>query len=209
GQRGSRVRLDIRPMLQDTQYTVEVVRDEIQVPSVLAGYLIEPEVAYIRVQRFGPRTYKEFMDEWERLYTDLGARHLILDLRDNPGGYLKEAVNMLSQIITEEGRVLVYTKGKNDERQEYKSTGKIFFPVEHIAVLINETSASASEIIAGCIQDLDRVVIIGTRSFGKGLVHEQFALSNGGTLRLTVSRYFTPSGRLIQKSYDSLSVAYT
>lgn len=205
GPKGSRVRLGIRPMLVDTQYTVEVTRDEIPIPSVVASHMVEPEVAYIKILRFSQHTYRDFMDAWERLYADHGARHLILDLRDNPGGYLDEAVNMLSQMIPEEGRVLVYTKGKDEVKQEYKSTGKVFFPIDHIVALVNENSASASEIVAGCLQDLDRGVVVGSRTFGKGLVQEQFELSNGGTLRMTVSRYFTPSGRFIQKPYDTLA----
>jgi len=204
GPKGSRVSLGIRPMLVDTVYTIEVTRDEIPIPSVVAAHMVEPEVAYIKVLRFSQHTYRDFMDAWERLSTAHGAQHLILDLRDNPGGYLDEAVNMLSQMIPEEGKVLVYTKGKDGDKQEYKSTGKVFFPISHIVVLINENSASASEIVAGCIQDLDRGVVVGARSFGKGLVQEQFELSNGGTLRMTVSRYFTPSGRFIQKPYDTL-----
>src|SRR6185369_12924021 len=191
------------------QHTVEVVRDEIKVPSVITGYMIDTSIAYIKVERFTNSTYKDFMDQWERLYTQHNARHLILDLRDNPGGYLKEAVNMLSQIFTEEGKLLVYTEGMHERRVDYKSTGKVFFPVEHVAVLINEGSASASEIIAGCIQDQDRGVIIGSRSYGKGLVQEQFDLSNGGILRMTVSKYYTPSGRLIQKAYDAESYVDT
>ncbi|MEP6794387.1 MAG: S41 family peptidase, partial [Saprospiraceae bacterium] len=137
------------------------------------------------------------------------ARHLILDLRDNPGGYLREAVNILSQIFKDEGKLLVYTQGKNQERIDYKSTGKVFFPIENVCVLINGNSASASEIIAGCLQDQDRAVVLGTRSYGKGLVQEQFDLSNGGTLRMTVSKYYTPSGRSIQKAYDTESVIDT
>jgi len=145
------------------------------------------------------------MDQWERMATKENARHLVLDLRDNPGGYLREAVNILSQLFPDEGKILVYTEGKNHERNEYKSTGKVFFPVENISILINQNSASASEIVAGCIQDQDRGLIIGARSYGKGLVQEQYELSNGGTLRLTVSKYYTPSGRLIQKAYDQES----
>ena len=209
GTKGTKVKLTIKPMLSNTQHTVEVVRDEIKVPSVITGYMIDTSIAYIKVERFTTSTYKDFMDQWERLYTTKNARHLILDLRDNPGGYLKEAVNMLSQIFTEEGKLLVYTEGMHERRVDYKSTGKVFFPVEHVVVLINEGSASASEIIAGCIQDQDRGVIIGSRSYGKGLVQEQFDLSNGGILRMTVSKYYTPSGRLIQKAYDAESYVDT
>ena len=203
GNKGSKVKLTLKPMLSDSIYSVDITRDEIKVPSVITGYMIDTSIAYIKVSRFTTSTYKEFMDKWEALATNQQAKHLILDLRDNPGGYLKEAVNMLSQIIREEGKLLVYTEGMHQKKVEYKSTGKVFFPVDHVAILINEGSASASEIIAGCIQDQDRGVIIGSRSYGKGLVQEQFDLSNGGILRMTVSKYYTPSGRLIQKAYDN------
>jgi carboxyl-terminal processing protease len=196
-------------MLKAQTHEVEVTREEIKVPSVVAGYMIDTSIAYIKIQRFTNTTYREFMDHWERLSTQHHAEHLILDLRDNPGGYLKEAVNILSQIMEEEGKLLVYTEGKHQQRNEYKSTGKVFFPVGHVTVLINESSASASEIIAGSIQDQDRGLIIGTPSYGKGLVQEQYELSNGGILRMTVSKYYTPSGRLIQKAYDSTSVVDT
>ena len=203
GSKGSRLKLRVKPMLENTIKTIHIVREEIKVPSVIAAYMLDSTVAYIRISRFTNSTYREFMDQWERMVTKENAEHLVIDLRDNPGGYLREAVNILSQLFEEEGKVLVYTEGKNHERNEYKSTGKVFFPVGKVGVLINEYSASASEIIAGCMQDQDRGIIIGTRSYGKGLVQEQYELSNGGTLRLTVSKYYTPSGRLIQKAYDT------
>lgn len=209
GSKGSRLKLRVKPMFESTVKTVDIVRDEIKVPSVIAAYMVDTTVAYIKIARFTNTTYREFMDEWERMATKENAKHLILDLRDNPGGYLREAVNILSQIFSEEGKLLVYTEGKNHQRNEYKSTGKVFFTIENVSVLINKNSASASEIIAGCLQDQDRGIIIGTRSYGKGLVQEQYDLSNGGTLRLTISKYYTPSGRLIQKAYDTSSVVDT
>lgn len=209
GKKGTHVKLLVKPMLENTLRTIEISRDEIKVPSVLAAYMIDSTVAFIKLSRFTNTTYREFMDSWEDLTTKHHAHHLILDLRDNPGGYLREAVNILSQIFKDEGKLLVYTQGKNQERIEYKSTGKVFFPIENVCVLINGNSASASEIIAGCLQDQDRAVVLGTRSYGKGLVQEQFDLSNGGTLRMTVSKYYTPSGRSIQKAYDNESVIDT
>jgi carboxyl-terminal processing protease len=203
GIKGTKVNLVVKSIASKELRTVEVLREEIKVPSVVAAYMIDSSVAYIKIQRFTNSTYREFMDEWERLATKRHAEHLILDLRDNPGGYLKEAVNILSQIIEEEGKLLVYTEGEHQQRIEYKSTGKIFFPISNVTVLINEGSASASEIIAGCLQDQDRGLIIGSPSYGKGLVQEQYELSNGGTLRLTISKYYTPSGRSIQKAYDT------
>ena len=203
GIKGTKVEITVKSILGSEERKVEVIREEIKVPSVVASYMIDSTIAFIKVQRFTSTTYREFMDEWERLSTQHKAEHLILDLRDNPGGYLKEAVNMLSQIIQEEGKLLVYTEGEHQQRIEYKSTGKVFFPVGNVTVLINEGSASASEIIAGCLQDQDRGLIIGTPSYGKGLVQEQYELSNGGILRLTISKYYTPSGRSIQKAYDT------
>lgn len=209
GEKGTKVKLTIKPMMSSTLRQVEVTRDEIIVPSVPAAYMLDSVTAYIKIDRFINATYKDFMDAWEQLSTKDHAKDLVLDLRDNPGGYLKEAVNLLSQMFPEEGKLLVYTEGQHQKRMDYKSTGKVFFPVDHIVILINEGSASASEIVAGCIQDQDRGWVIGSRSFGKGLVQEQFPLSNGGVLRLTVSRYYTPSGRMIQRAYDSLSVVDT
>ncbi|MEO6133398.1 MAG: S41 family peptidase, partial [Saprospiraceae bacterium] len=209
GSKGSNVKLLIKPLFETTLKTIEITREDIKVPSVLADYMIDSTTAFIKLARFTNTTYREFMDSWEALTTKEHAKNLILDLRDNPGGYLREAVNILSQCFKDEGMLLVYTQGKNQERIEYKSTGKIFFPIENICVLINGNSASASEIVAGCLQDQDRGVILGTRSYGKGLVQEQFDLSNGGTLRMTVSKYYTPSGRSIQKAYDEGSVIDT
>ncbi len=206
GKKGTKVELTIKPMMESTTKNVEVIRDEIKVPSVIVGYMIDSTTAFIKIQRFTGTTYREFMDHWERMATENGAKDLIIDLRDNPGGYLSEAINILSQIFEEEGKLLLYTEGVNQKRIEYKSTGKIFFTIGDVVVLINDGSASASEIIAGCLQDHDRGIIIGAPTYGKGLVQEQYELSNGGILRMTVSKYFTPSGRSIQKSYDTTDV---
>lgn len=131
-------------------------------------------------------------------------KDLVIDLRHNPGGYLQQATNMLSQLFKERGKLLVYTEGRTTHRSEYESTGRALFDVRNIAVLIDEGSASASEILAGALQDNDRAYIIGRRSFGKGLVQEQYGLRDGSALRLTIARYYTPSGRSIQKSYKDM-----
>lgn len=211
----SKINVRILPLNGDTALWKEIEKEAIRVPSIPVAYLIDSSTVYMKANRFTQTTYREFMDYWERFATKEKASQLILDLRDNPGGFLREAVNMLSQIIEEQGKLLVYTEGEHDKRQEYLSTGKIFYPIENIVVLINKNSASASEIVAGCVQDLDRGVVLGSQSYGKGLVQEQFNLSNGGTLRMTVSRYYTPSGRSIQKPYqgehniDTTAVFYT
>lgn len=177
---------------------------QVPIRSVISKFMPEIKTTVIKIDRFGNQTYKEFMEEVERHFKDGKCKHLILDLRDNPGGYLPEAVNILCQIIQEKDRLLLYTEGRNSKRNEYKSTGKRFFNIEKVVVFIDENSASASEIVAGALQDWDRGIIIGRRSYGKGLVQEQYALNNGGAIRLTVAKYFTPSGRSIQKDYSDI-----
>ena len=130
-----------------------------------------------------------------------GMKDLVIDVRGNPGGFLNKAVDILNQCFKEKDKLLLYTEGKNSKRQSYQTNGQAFYNIEKIAVLIDEGSASASEILAGALQDWDRATIIGRRSFGKGLVQEQYSLSDGSELRLTIARYYTPSGRCIQKPY--------
>ncbi len=182
---------------------ISLTPKKVVVPSVAEGLLLDGDVAYLRVRQFGTNTYEEFMQQLERLHL-AGARHLIIDLRGNSGGYLQEAVSMLSQLFPDDGRLLVYTQGAHNPRKEYLSTGRVFFPVEQVAIIIDQGSASASEIIAGAVQDWDRGTIVGQRSFGKGLVQELYTLQDGGALHITVSRYFTPSGRSIQRDYEDL-----
>ena len=201
GKKGSHVDLGIVRGLNDSLFHVRIQRGEIPIPSVLAGFMLNEYTGYIKVARFSANTYKEFMAYIEDMVENKGMKHLVLDLRENPGGYLNEAVNMLSQLFREKNKLLVYTEGNNSKRTEYKSTGKPFFEIGNVAVLINGSSASASEIVAGALQDHDRGVIIGQKSYGKGLVQEHYSLQNGGALRLTIARYYTPSGRLIQTPY--------
>lgn len=186
-----------------------VLIDDISVSSVKDGLMVDETTGYIKIDRFGSNTYREFMDQFQILTEEEGMKNVIIDLRDNPGGYLPQATNILSQLFKEKGKLLVYTKGNSDRKSEYKSTGKTFFTIDKVAVLIDENSASGSEIIAGAIQDWDRGVIIGRRSFGKGLVQEQYPLSNGGAIRLTVARYYTPSGRSIQRTYNDIGSYYS
>ena len=159
------------------------------------------KTGYIKINRFSATTYEEFMKGLEDLVENKGMEDLVIDLRHNPGGYLQQATNILSQLFKDQDKLLVYTKGRTVNRNDYKSTGRAFFEIGNVLVLIDEGSASASEILAGAIQDHDRGVVIGRRSFGKGLVQEQYKLRDGSALRLTVARYYTPSGRSIQKDY--------
>ena len=205
-EKGEKVTLGI--MRDKNILATDVTIDIIPVSSVSSSLLPEIETAYIKIERFGSKTYTEFMDEVEKYFQPINvdkkgkAKHLILDLRDNPGGYLPEATNILCQLFAEKDKLLVYTEGRKNKKNEYKSNGKHFFQIDQIVVLIDENTASASEIIAGAIQDWDRGHVIGRRSYGKGLVQEQYDLNNGGAIRLTVARYYTPSGRSIQRDYS-------
>jgi len=182
---------------------ITVTIGDIPLKSIDVALNISPEVGYVKINRFSSTTYKEFMDQFEDMH-ESGTKHMIIDLRGNPGGFLPEATNILSQLYRERGKLLVYTEGRNGNKLEYKTTGKPFFQIDKISVLIDEGSASGSEIIAGAIQEWDRGAVIGRRSFGKGLVQEQYDLGNGGAIRLTVARYYTPSGRSIQKTYNDM-----
>ena len=198
------VRLQVYRPGQGELLPITLLPSEVIVPSVSEGLLLSEEVAYVHIRQFATDTYQQFMRQVERLVQDSAAKHLIIDLRGNSGGYLQEAVNVLSQLFPDEGRLLVYTEGEHSPRKEYNTSGRVFFSVENVAVIIDNGTASASEILAGAIQDWDRGLIIGQRSFGKGLVQELYPLKNGGALHITVARYFTPSGRSIQRDYEDL-----
>ncbi len=202
GEKGTKVNLTIVRGAGRT-LKVSVVRDKIPMHSLDAALMLDERTGYIKLNRFSATTYDEFMKALEKLHTERHMENLVIDLRQNPGGYLQQAVNILSQLFTAKGVPLVHTQGRAVNRSDYESTGRSLFPVKEIAVLIDEGSASASEIIAGALQDQDRAVIVGRRSFGKGLVQEQYELRDGSALRLTVARYYTPSGRSIQKPYEN------
>ena len=202
GEKGSEVNIGIKRTGESDLLNFTVVRDKIPVHSVDVAQMIDDETGYIKVNRFSATTYEEFMTGVEELVEKQNMKNLIIDVRQNPGGYLQQAVNMLSQLFPDKDQLLVYTEGRSVNRSEYETTGRNFFKINNIAVLIDEGSASASEIIAGAVQDHDRGIVIGRRSFGKGLVQEQYNLRDGSALRLTVARYYTPSGRSIQKDYS-------
>lgn len=201
GKAGSTVKVGVKRGRNKEVREFNIKREPIPIFSVDVGYMLDETTGFIKVNRFSATTYREFMKEVEEL-TEKGMKDLVVDLRQNPGGYLNEATKMLSQMFPDKGKLLVYTEGRTVRRSEYNTTGLTHFPIGKIAILIDEGSASASEIVAGAIQDWDRGVIVGRRSFGKGLVQEQLDLKDGSALRLTVARYYTPSDRLIQKSYD-------
>ncbi len=202
GKKGTKVNVKVQRSGRKELLPFTIERDAIPVFSLDAAYMLDEQTGYIKINRFSAGTGQEFVEALEKLMNQGGAKNIVLDLRHNPGGYLQQAVRMLSQLFPQKGELLVYTEGRGTKRAEYTTSGRAFFDIDKIAILIDEGSASASEIVAGAVQDHDRGLIIGRRSFGKGLVQEQFPLSDGAGLRLTVARYYTPSGRSIQKPYD-------
>lgn len=185
---------------------MSIKRARVQVSSIDASYMINPSTGYVRISKFGANTDADFTESLKALKAK-GMTKLILDLRDNGGGYLTAATGLANQILPE-NKLIVYTEGKHEPRTDYIATGGGEFEHGKLAILINENTASASEILAGAVQDLDRGVIIGRRSFGKGLVQEQFPFGDGSALNLTIARYYTPLGRSIQKSYKKGYTAY-
>jgi len=199
GKAGTKVKLGIRRHGTREILHYSITRGEIPVNSVDIAYMIEPGVGFVKVSKFAATTYAEFLDAIAKLRTQ-GAKKYIIDLRENSGGFMDQAINMVNEFLPG-GRMIVYSKGKAYPRSEAKSDGKGSCINLPMVVLIDEFSASASEIFSGAIQDNDRGLIIGRRSFGKGLVQQQMNLSDGSAIRLTVARYYTPSGRSIQKPY--------
>lgn len=179
--------------------TVEITRGSVPIFSVESFYMLNDETGYISLTRFGEQSYAEFMAAADSLRKQ-GMKKLVFDLRGNGGGLLETAVNICDEFLPE-GQMIVYTKGRADGEEKIMATKKGTLENIPVAVLIDENSASASEIVAGAIQDNDRGIIIGRRSFGKGLVQEEKQLSDGSAFRLTIARYYTPTGRCIQKPY--------
>ena len=176
-----------------------VTRGEIPTKSVTAAYMLDDHTGYIRIKNFGENTYPEMLIALAKLSQE-GFKNLCIDLRDNSGGYLTAAVNMANEFLPDKS-LIVYTQGRKSPRQEYRSDGKGSYQKIPLVVLLNEGSASAAEIFAGAMQDNDRATIIGRRSFGKGLVQQQLEFPDHSMIRLTIARYYTPSGRCIQKPY--------
>ncbi|WP_028663723.1 S41 family peptidase [Runella zeae] len=202
GPRGSEVKLEILRRSVPKPLVFQLRRDRIPTYSVDASYMIDKEIGYVKVTRFSESTYDEFKNSITSLKSQ-GMKKLLLDLRGNPGGYMDRATNMVDELLSGD-KLIVYTDGK-DDRYDRQTRAKNLgmFEGGSVVVLIDEGSASASEIVAGALQDHDRALIVGRRSFGKGLVQMPVNLSDGSELRLTISRYYTPSGRSIQKPYKS------
>ena len=199
GEKGSQIALSvIRPGSKSINI-YHLKRGHVDLSSLDAAYITSPSTGYIKVSKFASTTDADFRTALKKLKSD-GMQKLVLDLRGNGGGYLNAATEMASEFL-DKGKLIVYTQGVHQPREDYFSTDSGLFQHGKLAVLIDEYSASASEILAGALQDFDRAVIVGRRSFGKGLVQEQFPFGDGSAINLTIARYYTPSGRSIQKSY--------
>ncbi|MFM7216650.1 MAG: S41 family peptidase, partial [Bacteroidota bacterium] len=183
-----------------------IVRGRIPIHSIDVGYMAAPGIGYIKISHFAENTFAEFSDALEKLLRQ-GASKLILDLRGNPGGYLNAAIQIADEFLPKE-KLVVYTEGRARSREDYFATDKGEFEKGDVVILIDEGSASASEIVSGALQDWDRATLVGRRSFGKGLVQEQSELADGSAIRLTVARYYTPTGRSIQKPYGEDYASY-
>ncbi len=218
---GKKLKVDqIRKLLRgpmDTKVKVQVLRGNerkdfiitrgvIPVSPIDAAYMLTNEKGYIRINKFAERTYEAFMQSMEKLQKQ-GMKELVLDLRGNGGGLMKEATDIADEFLSDD-KLIVYTVGEHIERVEYRCHREGIFEKGRLEVLIDEGTASASEVLAGALQDWDRATIIGRRSFGKGLVQQQFQLSDGSAVRLTIARYYSPLGRNIQKPYSKGKEAY-
>lgn len=199
GKEGTSVNLTVYRKAENKTFNVNVKRGVVPLKSVESFYMLTKDMGYIKVNRFAESTYKEFKKALI-LLEKRGAKKLVLDLRDNPGGYLGMAEEMADEFL-EDGKLILFTKNKRGKINKSYATDEGSFEDKPIYVLINERSASASEIVAGALQDNDIGTIVGRRSFGKGLVQREMALGDGSAVRLTVSRYYTPTGRSIQKTY--------
>lgn len=199
GERGTKVKVEIVRRGSKKLIPFNIERDQIPIYSVDAGYMIDDQTGYIKISRFGATTYDEFAEKLALLKRD-GMNSLILDLRGNPGGYLNAAINISDEFLPN-GQLIVYTEGRSRPKDSAYATRKGDFEKGKLVILIDEGSASASEIVSGAVQDNDRGTIVGRRSFGKGLVQEQVQLADGSAVRLTIARYYTPTGRSIQRPY--------
>lgn len=199
GDEGSELKVNI--LRDNTLKTVQLKRSSIPITSIDVAYMLEKNIGYIRINKFGERTYEEFMQRLETLQKQK-IKKLIIDLRNNGGGYMHAATAIADEFLDGD-KLIVYTQGNKSKRTEIRCKKEGLYEKGELEILVDENTASASEVLTGALQDWDRATVIGRRTFGKGLVQQQYNLSNGGALRLTVARYYTPLGRNIQKSYQN------
>jgi len=200
GDKGTKVTVEIKRGASADLLEFTITRDKIPLYSVDAGYMVTPETGYIKVNRFAANTVEEFHEKMA-LLKEQGMKNLVIDLQGNGGGYLKTAFNLADEFLSKD-KLIVYTEGRSYPKESFNATEQGDWEKGKLVVLIDESSASASEIVSGAIQDWDRGLLVGRRTFGKGLVQKPFMLTDGSAVRLTISRYYTPSGRSIQKPYD-------
>ena len=200
GKKGTQVTVQVKRAGVKELITFRITRDNIPLHSIDASYMLDEQTGYMRISRFGAKTHEEMIEAMKDLKKQ-GMTQLILDLSDNGGGYLNAAIDMCNEFL-ERGQLMVYTEGENSPRNEANANGWGDYKDLHMVVMVNQYSASAAEIFAGAMQDWDRAVVVGRRTFGKGLVQRPFRFDDGSMMRLTVARYYTPSGRCIQKPYD-------
>jgi len=206
GDKNSEIALSVLKAADQSIKIYHLKRGHVDLSSLDASYMVAPSIGYIKISKFAATTDADFRDALKKLKTH-GMQKLVLDLRGNGGGYLSSATELASEFL-EKGKLIVYTQGIHEPRAQYFATDSGLFKEGKLAVLIDEYSASASEILAGALQDFDRAIIVGRRSFGKGLVQQQFTFNDGSAVNLTVARYYTPSGRSIQKSYKDGAQSY-
>ena len=200
GKKGNNVTVQVKRAGVKELITFRITRDNIPLNSIDASYMLDEQTGYLRISRFGAKTHEEMIDALKDLKKQ-GMTQLIMDLSDNGGGYLNAAIDMCNEFL-ERGQLMVYTEGENSPRNEVNANGWGDYKDLHMVVMVNQYSASAAEIFAGAMQDWDRALVVGRRTFGKGLVQRPFRFEDGSMMRLTVARYYTPSGRCIQKPYD-------
>jgi len=200
GEKGTEVNLKIFRRSEPELLEFKIIRDKIPIFSLDASYMLNNETGYIKLNKFSATTNDEFEEAMKELKTQ-NIENLILDLRGNGGGYLKSAISIADQFLGDD-QLIVYTNGLHEPKRDYNSTAKGYFEKGKLVILVDEGTASASEIVSGAVQDWDRGVIVGRRSFGKGLVQKPFFLTDGSMVRLTTAHYYTPSGRCIQKPYE-------
>ena len=206
GPKGTKVHVSMLRRGERELVEFTITRDKIPIYSITASYMVQPGVGYVRLERFSATSLQEFSQALEKLQAQ-GMKDLIFDLQGNVGGYLYTAVDMCNQFLGD-NKLIVYTQGTHSNYQPYFSNNRGFFKDGKVVVMIDEGSASAAEILSGCIQDNDRGLLVGRRTFGKGLVQKPFTLSDGSQLKLTTAHYYTPSGRCIQKPYGKGSKEY-
>lgn len=199
GKKGTKVNVSVKRGDNPELITFRITRDKIPLYSVDAAYMVEPTTGYIRISSFGAKTYDEMMSALDKLKAQ-GMKQVIIDLSDNGGGYLQAAIEMCNEFL-DRGQMIVYTQGQNSLRNEARAIGNGRYKDLKMAIIVSQFSASAAEIFTGAMQDWDRAVVVGRRTFAKGLVQRPFTFEDGSMMRLTIARYYTPSGRCIQKPY--------